>query len=113
MKHLTEIPEGLLERWRKFAEEVRICWEKAHEKVGPNAPAEELFEAYFECMRKGAFHNIPPEKAIAAGVSPHPACVIAKMYKKGISKPEAMLECLKEGKYHPISVLMAKIKGLL
>ena len=111
MGHLTEIPPGLKERWEAFTREVKACWKEAHRKY-PEGPAEKLFEAYFECMRKGAYHDITYEKAIAAGIEPHPLCVIAKMVK-GMSESEAREQCLREGKYHGISVIRARLEGLV
>jgi len=114
MEHLkdnkTIIPEGLLKRWREFGQEVKLCWNKAHKEAGPDASTEKLFEIYFNCMRKGAYHKISYEEAVKAGIEPHPICVISKV-SKGIEEKEARTLCLKEGKYLGISVLMAKLKG--
>ena len=47
-------------------------------------------------------------KCLELGIlKPHPICVLSKM-AKGVSKKEAAEECLKEGRYHGISMLSCK-----
>lgn len=112
--HLTDykVPKGLKERWKEFGSEVRKCWDKAHRVVPKDAPTMDLFHAYWSCMRESAYHNITYEEAKKAGIEPHPIAVMA--YRaKGLSKEEAEKKALKEGKFHGISALRAKMEGLI
>lgn len=109
--HLGTVPAGLKERWEEFASDVRRCWANARKKY-PKGPTEKLFGAYMSCMRTGAYHDISYSEAVKAGIEPHPICVLAKE-AKGLSKSEAEEQCLREGSFHGISVLGAKIKGLV